>query len=87
MNVTLQLFGAFRNYGQSVELELPEQLKIKDLREALAEALSDKEDNKEALKKMIDSSRFATDKAILEEDAVVEHGLLSILPPVSGGKS
>jgi len=86
MTLTLKLFGSFRNYGQELTLEVPENGQVSDLRLALLESLKKQEPNEEALKKLISTSRFATDKAVLEEEDYVKNiNELAILPPVSGG--
>jgi molybdopterin converting factor small subunit len=84
MDVKLQLFGVFRNYGDEVELSLPEKGTVKDLREALLEKL-DSKNARHNISELIAHSRFATDEAILPESAEIDSLNLAILPPVSGG--
>lgn len=86
MTLTLKLFGTFRNYGQELDLEVTENDQVSDLRVTLLETLKQQESNQEALVKLINTSRFATDKVILEEsDSIKDINELAILPPVSGG--
>ena len=85
MKIKLQLFGAFRQYSNEIELDLDEGCAISDLRKKLLDTLKEKKVsfNVEGL---IDSSRFSNDEAILEEDSVInKNDNLAILPPVSGG--
>lgn len=85
MKIKLQLFGAFRKYSNEIDILLPQGSVIADLRSNLLNVLADKDLglDKEGL---INSSRFANDEAILNEDSLInEHDTLAILPPVSGG--
>ncbi|MCC7259483.1 MAG: MoaD/ThiS family protein [Alphaproteobacteria bacterium] len=84
MQITLQLFGAFRPFGDTLALELPERGTVADLRPLLAAQL---ENSTTPLPKgLIKSSRFATETEILAESAPLAHGaVLAIIPPVSGG--
>ncbi len=79
MEISLQLFGAYRSFGSRLTLMVPENGTVADLRTALKSAISVKAG-------LVDSSRFATDDEILTEDAVLQDGsLLAVIPPVSGG--
>jgi len=79
MKITLQLFGAFRQFGDFLELNLPEKGRVSDVRSALGLKV-------EARDGLISSSRFATETEVLNEDALLQDGaVLAIIPPVSGG--
>ncbi len=85
MKVKLQLFGAFRKYGNEMQIDLPENSIVADLRPKIFEAISQKDLGIDA-KTLIDTSRFSNDEEILEEDSVInKNDNLAILPPVSGG--
>ena len=85
MKVKLQLFGAFRKYGNEMQIDLPDDSVVADLRPKIFGVLSDKNLGIDA-KALIESSRFSNDEEILEEDSVInENDNLAILPPVSGG--
>lgn len=85
MKVKLQLFGAFRKYGNEVGITMPLGSTIADLRPKLLSVMSDKDIGVD-IKGLIDSSRFANDESILDEDSPIdENDNLAILPPVSGG--
>lgn len=85
MQITLQTFGAFRQFGQNIALELSEDAKVADIRPPLILALAEFSASFD-IAGLVDSSRFATETEILEEDAMLQSGtLITILPPVSGG--
>lgn len=85
MKITLQLFGAFRKCGDTINMKLPQGSRIADLRAELLTILTDKNLGVDK-RGLLDSSRFANDEAILSEDSVIdETDNLAILPPVSGG--
>ena len=79
MEITLQLFGAYRSFGSRLTLKVPEGACVADLRPALKQALAVTEG-------LVDSSRFATEETVLMEDAPLRDGaVLAVIPPVSGG--
>lgn len=85
MHITLQTFGAFRQFGQNIPLELSDEAKVADLRKPLIAALTEFNASFD-IAGLVESSRFATETEILEEDAILQNGcLITILPPVSGG--
>lgn len=77
MQVVLQLFGAFRDYGNELVLSVPDGASIANVRLATQEQLPD-------ASALIALSRFASDTALLEETASAP-ATLAIIPPVSGG--
>lgn len=82
-SVEVQLFGAFRQYGQgaTVQVALDEPATIADLRSAFAREL----DSEEATA-LLKASAFADDERVLAEtDPVPVGGALAVLPPVCGG--
>ncbi len=84
ITVPVRLFGAFRQFGAEspVEVSLPVDARVSDLRAGFAEHFADN-DNALALLK---ASAFATDQAVLDDDEVLPAGQsLSVLPPVCGG--
>lgn len=85
MHITIQTFGAFRQFGREIALELGNNACVADIRTPLAKALAN-QDAKFDVAGLIDSSRFATEVEILDEDDKLADGaLITILPPVSGG--
>ena len=82
--VSLKLFGAFRQFGPETEVEMsvPDNARVTDLRAALARHY---QGNDNALS-LLKASAFATDQAVLDDDDdLPTHQPLSILPPVCGG--
>ncbi len=85
MEITLQLFGAFRPLGKRLSLSLPDGAVVSDIRKALLVKIHDIDNNFNKTE-LIDSSRFANDDEILDEESLInELDNLAILPPVSGG--
>ena len=79
MEITLQLFGAYRSFGSRLTLDVADGARVADLRPALKQAIAVKEG-------LVDSSRFATEEALLADDAPLCDGaVLAVIPPVSGG--
>ena len=81
MRIKIRLFGEFRKYGDEIDIEIPDGAIVKDLKSLLVEAIGDES------QKLISSSRFATDKIMLDDDSEITDNLseLAIIPPVSGG--
>lgn len=85
MKIVIQTFGAFRQFGRTINIELGEGAMVSDIRLPLSQVLTGKEVGFDVAG-LIESSRFATETIILEEDAILTVGeLITILPPVSGG--
>lgn len=85
MQITIQTFGAFRQFGRHIKLELNEPAIVGDLRAPLITALADFTANFD-IAGLVESSRFATETQVLEENtALTADSLITILPPVSGG--
>lgn len=85
MQITIQTFGAFRQFGRKIPLQLAENAKVGDLRAPLVSALAEFTASFD-IAGLVESSRFATETEILEEDTILlADSLITILPPVSGG--
>lgn len=85
MSIDIALYGAFRQYLPDARLTLPLDLpaSVADLRRAARAALAAQSTDAALLS---DSAVFATDSAVLPEDATAPAGVrLGLLPPVSGG--
>ncbi|PHS21588.1 MAG: hypothetical protein COA85_12940 [Robiginitomaculum sp.] len=79
-DITIQLFGAFRPLGATMALQVPKGASVHDVRAAFADNLP------KDLHDLLEVSRFADERAVLAENAiVVENSKLAVLPPVSGG--
>lgn len=86
MKIRIELFGALREADARghVELDMPAQSTVADLREALRVHLAEHAPGIPA--GLVGRCAFAGDDTILQNrDALPEHGRLAILPPVSGG--
>ena len=78
-SVKIQLFGAFRKYGDGVALELPlsAPCSLTVLKELLSAYLD---------KELLNESAFGTAAAILDDNALILPGqTIAVLPPVCGG--
>ena len=85
MNVTLALFGAFRDLHSAPALQLNvDGSTIADLRQALIARLQDEGRGDRC--SLVSVSAFASEQSILRDgDSIPGDGQLAILPPVSGG--
>lgn len=80
IKITIKLFGAFRKYGQALDLVLPAGSSVQDVKVLLAGKL---ESNDAAL---VAESALANDNEILSGTEVFnDDTALAILPPVCGG--
>ncbi len=85
MEISLQLFGPFRVFGEKILLQLVENPIVSDVREALAKKLFEM-DCTLYKKGLLDASRFATETEILHDTSPLKEGeIIAIIPPVSGG--
>ncbi|MCF6293397.1 MAG: hypothetical protein L3J04_08395 [Robiginitomaculum sp.] len=81
MLVKVQMFGAFRVLGDYLELTLPDDANVLDLRLSMQRQLEEFE-----LTELLELSKFADEKAVLaDSDLCKNNQILAILPPVSGG--
>ena len=80
ITMTLRLFGAFRKYGEIIEITLPAGCSVQDIKNKLAEKF---DANDGAL---VHDSAVANDNEIINTDCLFnEDTELAILPPVCGG--
>ncbi|WP_163933558.1 MoaD/ThiS family protein [Paraferrimonas sp. SM1919] len=86
MIISVKLFGAFRPFGQQIDVTLnTDSPKVSDLRIAFKQALKQLPQgfDNDAL---LQSSRFADEQSVLAESAKLKsETVYAILPPVSGG--
>lgn len=84
MNITIQCFGAFRPFGENIAISVADGATVADMRAELLGKLIQIDPAFRA--GMLDSSRFATETAVLSEATILNDGaMLAIIPPVSGG--
>ena len=80
ITITIKLFGAFRKYGETLELSLPAGSSIQDVKNGMAERF----DANDVV--LVNDSAMANDNEIIQgERAFNEDTELAILPPVCGG--
>ena len=80
ITVNVQLFGAFRKYGEMAVLEAPAGVRVNELKELLSRWIGGMEAH------LVADSVFANEKEVLAAGAVIEKDAnLAVLPPVCGG--
>ena len=82
--ITVQLFGAFRDYDPSGKTEIAyrDNMTALDIKESLIKRLG----GGASLERLISMSALADDETIYRDDAPIEKNkTLAILPPVAGG--
>ena len=80
ITLTIQLFGAFREYGDVVDLKVPAGSDLQDLKKALVNKLG------EGQAALIQDSALATQTTVLTTNTnLTKDTTLAILPPVCGG--
>ena len=80
ITVNVQLFGAFRKYGEMAVLEAPAGVRVNELKELLSRWIGGMEAT------LVADSVFANEKEVLAAGAVIEKDAnLAVLPPVCGG--
>ena len=85
MKITVQLFGAFRPFGDKLEFNLNEGDTISTLRNAMQKDLQNRNPDF-AKRNILAMSRFSDETTVLAENtALQDQQVLAILPPVSGG--
>jgi len=80
IKISMKLFGAFRKYGDSLELAIRPGSPADIVKETLGNVLGD------SARPLIRDSVLADEETILPGDYIFDHDArLSILPPVCGG--
>lgn len=80
ITISMRLFGAFRQYGETVDFPIRAGSPVAAVKEALGNVLG------EEARGLIRDSVLADDDTILPRDFVFDQDTkLSILPPVCGG--
>lgn len=80
MTLSIKYFGTFRQFGESLSLDVPEGSTIHDIKNKLSQHLDG------AHKELIEDSVLANNSDILPNTYVIKKNTeLSILPPVCGG--
>lgn len=80
ITVNVQLFGAFRKYGEMAVLEAPAGVRVNELKELLSRWIGGMEAH------LVADSVFANEKEVLAAGTAIEKDAnLAVLPPVCGG--
>ena len=89
MKITLELFGATRDFSNKDYLEfiVEDQLKIKDFRKEIIDYLEKKFDGNENFKKIVENSAFCSEENNIIEDnyKIIKDQKIGIIPPIGGG--
>jgi molybdopterin converting factor small subunit len=85
IEVTIRLFGAFREYQPELRLELPPGTTIAGLKARIASALRERFPNFRHEALLADSAVGSPRAVLSPEWRLSESGELALLPPVCGG--
>ena len=89
MKITLELFGATRDFSNkdSLEFIVEDQLKIKDFRKEIIDYLEKKFEGNENLKKIVENSAFCSEENNIIGDnyKIIKDQKIGIIPPIGGG--
>jgi molybdopterin converting factor small subunit len=89
MKITLELFGASRDFSNKDFLEfiIKDQLEVKDLRKEIIYYLEENFKGNESFKKIVENSAFCSeDNNIIEDNyKITKDQKIGIIPPIGGG--
>ena len=89
MKIKLELFGASRDLSNKefLELNIKENISIKDLRKKIIHYVDEKFKGNENYKKIIETSTFCSeDNNIISENyKITKDQKIGIIPPIGGG--
>ena len=89
MKITLELFGASRDFSNKSYLEfiIKDQLEIKDLRKEIICYLEENFKGNERFKKIVENSAFCSEENNIIEDnfKITKDQKIGIIPPIGGG--
>ena len=89
MKITLELFGASRDFSNKDFLEfiIKDQLEVKDLRKEIIYYLEENFKGNESFKKIVENSAFCLeDNNIIEDNyKITKDQKIGIIPPIGGG--
>ena len=89
MKVKIELFGASRDFSShnSLDLNLNNNSKIKDIRNELINYLDEKFNGNEGYKKIVNSSAFCSENNNIVSDnyKIKNNEKIAIIPPIGGG--
>jgi molybdopterin synthase sulfur carrier subunit len=89
MKIKLELFGASRDFSNKdyLELNIKEQLEIKDFRKEIISYLNKNFKDNESFVKIVESSVFCSeDNQIINDNfKITKNQKIGIIPPIGGG--
>ena len=89
MKIKLELFGASRDLSNKefLELNIKENISIKDLRKEIINYVDEKFKGNENYKKIIETSAFCSEENNIISDSyqITKDQKIGIIPPIGGG--
>ena len=89
MKIKLELFGASRDLSNKefLELNIKENISIKDLRKKIIHYVDEKFKGNETYKKIIETSAFCSEDNNIISDSyqITKDQKIGIIPPIGGG--
>ena len=89
MKITLELFGASRDFSNKdyLEFDIKDQLEVKDLRKEITDYLEENFKGNQSFKKIVEGSVFCSeDNNIIEDNyKITKDQKIGIIPPIGGG--
>ena len=89
MKITVELFGASRDFSNKdhLEFEIREKIEVKDLRKEIINYLDKNFNGNENFKKIVETSAFCSeDNTIIKDNyKILKDQKIGIIPPIGGG--
>ena len=89
MKITLELFGASREFGNKdcLEFDIEKEIEIKDLRKEIINYLNKNFKDNESFKKIVETSAFCSEENNIINDnyRISKDQKIGIIPPIGGG--
>tara|TARA_B110001450_G_C17319929_1_gene358978 strand:- start:244 stop:513 length:270 start_codon:yes stop_codon:yes gene_type:complete len=89
MKITLELFGASRDFSNKdcLEFNIKDQFEVKDLRKIIIDYLDENFKGNKGFKKIVKNSSFCSeDNNIIKDNyKITKDQKIGIIPPIGGG--
>tara|TARA_B110001450_G_scaffold86045_1_gene82004 strand:+ start:771 stop:1040 length:270 start_codon:yes stop_codon:yes gene_type:complete len=89
MKITLELFGASRDFSNKdyLEFDIKEKIEIKDFRKEIISYLDKKFKGNENFVKIVEASAFCSEDNNIVNDnfKIIKDQKIGIIPPIGGG--
>ena len=89
MRITLELFGASRDFSKKdhLEFEIKKEIEIKDFRKEIINYLDKNFNGNENFKKIVETSAFCSENNNIINDnyKILKNQKIGIIPPIGGG--